>query len=95
MAAECVGYGGSKRSSGAGSFFFGLQDQSLAISDSWPAVAVRVLLPEIACAHCSHEIKGVDKVFLHVFPLQLFASIPCRLSSITKVFCDFVRLGGN
>ena len=95
VAAECAGYGGSKRSSGTGSFFSGCRLRLSLVLTLGPLRRFACFFQKSHVLPCSHEIRGVYEVFLHVFPLQLFASIPCRLSSITKVFCYFVRLWGN
>ena len=52
--------------------FFGLRTQTPACSDPWPAAAVCVLLPEIACAPLFPRVQGGMRGFLHVSRPQLF-----------------------
>ena len=44
----------------------GLRTQTPASSDPWPAAAVCVLLPEIACAPLFPRVQGGMRGFLHV-----------------------------
>ena len=79
-----------------GVFLLGLQTQTLASSDSWPAAAVCVLLPEIACAPLFPRdqggIRGISARFSSAAFLQHTLHVELNHQGILRFYPSWGKL---